>query len=255
MAFETEDALHEGYLLPQFEDGLPSYRVRDGAMTPPGSIAIGPGQQDLDDNWAHRTRSAGEVTGWVLCCSCSGGTLPPTWVGPVFTRVPSKTLENLAAFRIFAPDEEVAHVSERKDVSDFTRDLWLNGHALSMETLAQVATAADAALQARSRLDETVALAREGGASWADIGHATGMTRQSAHTRWGKPGPERRSEISRGRSQLGEVIGDLVALPLDVPAAAQIRARLSQADLAQAKAIDRAARTAERRDRGEDSSD
>ena len=38
--------------------------------------------------------------------------------------------------------------------------------------------------QAGHRLDKTVAAAKAAGASWADIGRAVGISRQSAHERW-----------------------------------------------------------------------
>lgn len=41
------------------------------------------------------------------------------------------------------------------------------------------------------RLDEAVAEARAPGATWMQIGAVTGMSRQSAHARWGHiPGPD-----------------------------------------------------------------
>ena len=36
-----------------------------------------------------------------------------------------------------------------------------------------------------ARIEEKVRLARSGGASWTDVGRATGLTRQGAHQRWG----------------------------------------------------------------------
>ena len=38
---------------------------------------------------------------------------------------------------------------------------------------------------AQLRLEEAVLAARAAGASWAQIGDATGMSRQAAHERWG----------------------------------------------------------------------
>ncbi len=186
MGFVTDDGLHEGYLVPQFGDGQRGHAVTGGSI-PHGEIAVGAERQDRDGSWAYPTRPAGEVTGWVLCCNCSSQTsFGPvrTWVGPVFTRVPSKALEHPAALRIFAPDEEVAHVTDREDIEDAARDLWRSEHAFSVDALAEVSAAAEAAAAARARLDAAGALARHGGASWADIGRAAGMARQSAQERW-----------------------------------------------------------------------
>lgn len=50
-----------------------------------------------------------------------------------------------------------------------------------------VEEAAAAHGEASEQLDQAVARARDYGASWADIGRAVGITRQSAHERWGEP--------------------------------------------------------------------
>lgn len=38
---------------------------------------------------------------------------------------------------------------------------------------------------AQDALDHAVRLARQEGASWADVGMAAGMSKQAAHQRWG----------------------------------------------------------------------
>lgn len=48
-----------------------------------------------------------------------------------------------------------------------------------------VARANRAVLDAQSLLNEAVAAARGAGATWAQIGDAANMSRQSAHERWG----------------------------------------------------------------------
>jgi len=133
------------------------------------------------------TRPAGEVTGWVVCCDCYSTAsfgAPSSWVGPVFTRVPSKTLEDLTARRVFAADDDVAYVSERDDVQGAAVGLWRSEHAFGIDALTELKAAAAAAAQAKLRLDAAVALARHSSASWADIGRAAGMARQSAQERW-----------------------------------------------------------------------
>ena len=52
------------------------------------------------------------------------------------------------------------------------------------EALLGVEAAAREYNQAGHRLDKTVAAAKAAGASWADIGRAVGISRQSAHERW-----------------------------------------------------------------------
>ena len=78
-------------------------------------------------------------------------------------------------------------MSFRQDVAVVVADLWRSEHLFTAGTLDDVATAAEAVSAARARLDGAVAMARHGGANWADIGRATGMTRQSAQERWRTP--------------------------------------------------------------------
>lgn len=72
----------------------------------------------------------------------------------------------------------------------------------------EIDTALKAALKATSRavdrvrtseerLNDAVAMARAAGATWMQIGGATGMSRQAAHERWGhlvRPGGCRRAD-------------------------------------------------------------
>jgi len=186
MGWISEDGTHEGYLVPQFVDGQRGRGVTGGSI-PDGQVAVGDLFQTTDGSWEYPTRSAGEVTGWVVCCDCSSATSlgsERSWLGPVFTRVPSKALEDLAARRIFAPDEDVAYAGHRDDVAEAASQLWHVEHAFAVDALQEVAAAAAAAATARERLDDAAAFARHGGASWADIGRAAGMTRQSAQERW-----------------------------------------------------------------------
>lgn len=45
----------------------------------------------------------------MICCDCRvhDSFRYTTWVGPVFTRVPSKALEDPKALRVYATDEDV----------------------------------------------------------------------------------------------------------------------------------------------------
>ncbi len=104
MGWVTADGRHKGYLAPMFGDGQRGRGVT-AASVPPDEVVVGDEVQREDGSWTWPTRPAGEATGWVVCCDCYRNTsLGPasSWVGPVFTRVPSKTLENLTARRIFA---------------------------------------------------------------------------------------------------------------------------------------------------------
>lgn len=185
MGYLTEDGRHEGYLVPQFFDGQRGTGTTGGDI-PDDHVATGPGDLAPDGRWITPTRPAGEVTGWVVCCDCAeaDGFRSTTWIGPTFTRVPSKALEDLAARRVFATDDEVAYATDREDVEAAARDLWRAEHAFSQDALDEVESASRLVADARQRLDAAVAFARHGGATWAEVGRAAGMTRQSAQERW-----------------------------------------------------------------------
>ena len=184
MGFLTEDGLHEGYLVPLFHDGQRGLGITGGPALR-GRIIVGHTKVD-DGERVELTRPAGEVTGWIVCCDCYTHSRysPSTWTGPVFTRVPSQALENIAARKIFAQDDDVADASYRPEVEDAARELWRLEHTFGTDAITEVEAAANAVEQAKLRLDAAVALARSSGASWADIGRSTGMTRQSAQERW-----------------------------------------------------------------------
>jgi len=186
MGWLTEDGRHEGYLTPMFGDGQRGRGVTAGSV-PDDQVVVGVETQGEDGSWGWPTRPAGEITGWVVCCDCyrtASFGAPSSWIGPIFTRVPSTTLEDLAARRVFAADDDVAYVSERDDVQGAAVELWRCEHAYGTDALTEVEAAAAALSQAKLRLDAAVALARNSGTSWADIGRAAGMTRQSAQERW-----------------------------------------------------------------------
>lgn len=187
MGWTTEDGLHEGYLVPQFVDGQRALGVTGGGI-PDDRVASGPEVQAADGSWSYPTRPAGEVTGWVVCCDCRihDSFRYTTWVGPVFTRVPSKALEDPKARRVYATDDDVVFVSDREDVHEVAYDLWRSEHAFGADALGEVEAAARAAASAKERLDSAVAIARASGETWEAIGRAAGMAKQSAQGRWGQ---------------------------------------------------------------------
>lgn len=165
-----------------------------GGGIPDDQVVSGHIAQAEDGTWTHPTRPAREVTGWAVCCDCTRGDTSrhTTWIGPTFTRVSSPELEDLAVLRLFARDDDVSYVAERAEVEGAVIDGWRCEHAFSADALSEVETDAIASDDASQRLDAAVAIARHGGASWANIGQAAGMTGQSAHERWcGVDGPGR----------------------------------------------------------------
>lgn len=186
MSWTTEDGQHEGYLVPLFLDGHRGSGVTGGSI-PHDQVVVGTEIQAEDGSWSWPTRPAAEVSGWVICCDChtaTNFTPASTWTGPVFTRVPSQTLESIRELRIFAEDDDVPYVGERPEIGDAARELWRIEHAFAVDAITELEAASEASAQARLRLDAAAALARHSGASWADIGRATGMARQSAQERW-----------------------------------------------------------------------
>jgi hypothetical protein len=57
-----------------------------------------------------------------------------------------------------------------------------------LSALGRLAEAVAGHVTAGRLVADAVRAARDAGATWADVGRATGMTRQSAHERWGGQG-------------------------------------------------------------------
>lgn len=191
MGYVTDDGRHEGFLVVLFADGERANGTTGGGIDE-DQIAVGSGMYAEDGTWTYPTRPANQVTGWVVCCDCRTGSSfqPATWTGPVFARVSSPDLEDLAGRRLYAPDDEVAYISERIDVEEAFIAAWRTEHVVGAAALVGVKTGAFDAARARDRLDAAVAVARRSGASRSDIGSAAGMNRQSAQERWrGVDGP------------------------------------------------------------------
>jgi hypothetical protein len=162
MGWVTEDGKHEGYAVCLLRDGRWAASYSGGGVIPSGA------RDELvpDD----------QVVGWRARCDCERG----NWEGSEWARAATPTETDLAARRAysedaFAPDEVEAAIQAE----------WWDLHAGPYEKLAAVSQTAAAAHKARRQLDDAVSAAREAGASWADIGRAVGISRQSAHERWG----------------------------------------------------------------------
>ncbi|HYZ55795.1 MAG TPA: hypothetical protein VE733_20170 [Streptosporangiaceae bacterium] len=170
MSYQTGDGLHEGWDAAEFPDGRLSVGSQNG-----GAMVrfLGPG---LDAGAGRGVLDGRTAIGWRSVCGCG-------WRGPLWQRVSDPSQHNPAAHRIYDPapsawgdaPDGVEHAIFRE---------W-RGH-LPPESLADVRAAAEAVREAQARLDEAVKRARADGSSWAGIGDAAGITRQSAHERWGK---------------------------------------------------------------------
>lgn len=164
---------HEGYAAYTAPDGrLGGASSRDGFTVDqhgaPGDprATVAPGAVDQLLPWD-------QLAGWQAVCTCG-------WTGDTWSR----------AATIPGPhdghDPDDAHLPAGGTVEDAARDQW-QGHVEPLGRLGAIRDAAATATNARRALDAAVAAARAGdpAASWADIGAATGMSRQSAHERWG----------------------------------------------------------------------
>ena len=112
------------------------------------------------------------VVAWQTRCECG-------WTGKRWER--STTLPG----EYGGHDPEDAFLPDGETVEARAMQDW-DSHVGPLDQLGGVSDAAGELEKARQRLDQAVREARAGGASWADIGRAAGMTRQSAHERWGR---------------------------------------------------------------------
>lgn len=185
MGWVTDDGQHEGYLAVLLVDG----------KVASGSNFHGPVVMEVDEqgNFVRDVQySDDQIVGWELRCDCN---IPArydeftfrssTWFGPRVERVATAALEDLAAARIYSLAGDAGYVSDREDVERVYRGLWEAEHLAPLQALTEIERlqrriAGDTAL-----LAQAVVFARATGRSWEEIGRAAGMTRQSAHERWG----------------------------------------------------------------------
>ncbi len=177
---ETDTHLHEAALVAVFEDGAESHAstMVDGA----DYEIVERGRTSSED----RLRPSTEIVGWLLRCHCgrSNSSDGSSWTDPVqWTRVPSASLEDLARHRVFAPDADL-DVGVRAEVAAAATAVWRREHLDPLDVDGEIRAAVTARRDADAQLDAAVAKARRLGRSWAEIGAATGMTRQSANERW-----------------------------------------------------------------------
>src|ERR1700756_2108416 len=122
---ETRNETHEGYLVPEFDDDEHGIGTTGGRI-PADAIAV-----EMRQDGSYRTRPAGEVIGWRMRCDCyrEGRSGHETWVSKQpWIRVPSKALEDIAAYKVYAADEDVIDVDLRSDVEEAAREQWRREH-------------------------------------------------------------------------------------------------------------------------------
>jgi len=122
-----------------------------------------------------------------------------TWVGPVFTRVPSKALEDPKALRVYAADEDVVFASDREDVHEVAHDLWRSEHAFGADALGEVEAAAQAAAAAKAARCR----GRDRHSVGRDVGHDRPCRGHGPTVRPGPRGSVHRRRIKRPMSGTG----------------------------------------------------
>ena len=114
--------------------------------------------------------------GWRGVCTCG-------WRGPLWRKVTDPLQEDLTAHEVYDAEPSVYG-----DAPPSLEDaIWQEWHDhLPPRSLADVRDEAQGVRRAQARLDDAVRRARGDGCTWAAIGDAAGITRESAHERWSK---------------------------------------------------------------------
>lgn len=167
MGWSSSDGSHEGAAAMLFADGAVGSGWRGETVI---VSELGDGTRLEVDDWQYRPEQ--EVTGWQPRCDCG-------WRGQVWQRVAGESGTDVAARRVASRDSFPPEAIE--DGAFY--DEWA-AHVEPVDAVARLVVLQQEFQTAAARLDEGVGFARLTGASWAEIGRAVGMTRQSAHERW-----------------------------------------------------------------------
>lgn len=167
----STDNEHKGWAARVAPDGRLSASSTAGGMLVKGVTGHYPPDKTLPGFEVIPNR---QIIGWRGQCECG-------WQGEMWERVTSREAADFSRRRDYFAPEEPAFASG--EVEDAIHDEWKT-HIAPSEAILGVEAAAREYNQAGRRLDQTVAAAKASGASWADIGRAVGISRQSAHERW-----------------------------------------------------------------------
>lgn len=151
---------HEGWVVPVFADGAEGV----GTTSAQGVLV------SMDpEEW----RPDAAVIGWRPGCDCG-------WRGQVWTRVAAPDLADPDSrlLAVTGPWADLEDADETLVIDEWRR------HIAPWKGLEAIEDAAAGHAAATRSLNEAVRAAKAAGASWADIGRAAGISRQSAHERW-----------------------------------------------------------------------
>ncbi len=183
---------HEGFVVCVFADA----RLGKGWATD-GIPLIGTDGTTATDAAGDpaEVRPPAAVVGWRIGCFHTSNRFPDAfrpefWTGPnVWRRVYSAAEEDLAAKKIYAPWQNTSAAflgDEHPEATKGLRREW-DEHVIPDEHARSIREAVGQAAAAAQLVDLEVAAARAAGVTWAVIGGAAGMSRQSAHARWAGP--------------------------------------------------------------------
>lgn len=176
MGWIDENNDHEMYVAPMFRDGA------SGTTHGRQGVNVG-GVAPEDEDW----RDPADIVGWEVRCNCYEGESARNYTTTVltrWTRVGSPEDQDRAAGRFYAEDDVAEFMGDREDVERLALALW-DAHRKPVDALHLIEAAAQAYARTRRELDAAVTAGRSTGLSWADVGRAVGITRQSARERWG----------------------------------------------------------------------
>lgn len=181
MGWLSDDCEHEGWDATEFPGG------RFSVGTGNGGVLVRFLRRELDTGAEPEVVDGQTAIGWRGVCECG-------WRGPLWERVSDPLEHDLAARKAFDPVGD-KWATTPAGIDDAIHREWL-GH-LKPARLVDITVAAGEVRAAEARLVEAVRWARGDGRSWAEIGEATGITRQSAHERWAQLTPVTDVEIAR----------------------------------------------------------
>lgn len=223
VGWEDMEGRHEVYVAMMFADGSSGSGWAKGGIT----VTVDAKGNDIPvSRWP--TRGYDEVTGWEVRCNHrdnpeardSRRVVLARW-----ERVATPQEEDRSAGRIYAAGSDVFHLDGREDVEEIMNRLW-DAHCAPDNAFRAIELAAAERRQADARLDAAVATGQEAGLSWADVGRAVGITRQSARERWGSIGTAV-AELSRS-VEAARVSVDAVQAKLEAQRARRAQAQADE---------------------------
>ncbi|MEU8347859.1 hypothetical protein AB0C74_39695 [Spirillospora sp. NPDC048832] len=183
MSWQTDDGAHEGWAPAVWADGWISVGSGVGGAL---VLPVGPDGRTVHDG-PDTFRDGWTADGWRGHCTCG-------WRGQMWERVSDPAEHDVTARRIYDGDPVLIDgkpVDVQRwgtapaEVEEAVYAEW-DAHVRPLGALDVVRAEANAVAEAQIRLADAVQAARAEGSSWAEIGRAAGMTRQSAHERWGR---------------------------------------------------------------------